>query len=143
MKKIIIASCFLLSACAGSSDNNDKEGTVNNADTIPSAVAPVATATPQEPSAQQAAERKLRYLYFSNGGLIGFYSDGTVAGCPRCDLVATNIEAMKGNKPHSGYKLENGKIILTDGEEMIPQNKPGSTPEWALIDYKWQIQVED
>ncbi len=49
-------------------------------------------------------KRKLQYLYHSNSGLIGYFSDGTVSGCPRCDLSSENMSYLLSAKPHSSYR---------------------------------------
>jgi hypothetical protein len=34
---------------------------------------------------------RLPYLFAANGGLIGFYDDKGVGGCPHCDPIAVPI----------------------------------------------------
>lgn len=142
----MVALCCILAACGGV--ENNRSGTEGGTDTVlataahlPDTTAHAAVAEPAPTSAPQE-ERKLRYLYFANGGLIGFYSDGSVAGCPRCDLLVDNINTMNDKEPYTTYKVEGGKLVLANNEVMVPANTPGNTPEWALIDYKWIIQVE-
>jgi hypothetical protein len=86
-------------------------------------------------------DRKLRFLFFANGGLLGFYSDGTVAGCPHCDLLKSNIEAMSNEKPHAGYTVGVGYLVLDDGEKMVLDTTL-EFREWAMVDYKWVVEPE-
>jgi hypothetical protein len=78
--------------------------------------------------------KKLQFLYFSNGGLIGYFDDGTIVGCPRCDLMAENIEAIKTREPHSKFKLENGILISEQGDSISINSMRNN--EWAIVNYK-------
>ncbi|TDQ06237.1 hypothetical protein [Pedobacter metabolipauper] len=81
--------------------------------------------------------KKLRYLYFANGGIIGYYNDGTVVGCPRCDFNASNVAAMMHKKPHAKYTVEPGGILLINGtDQEVPMSEADG---WAMVDYKWHI----
>ena len=82
--------------------------------------------------------KQLRYLFFANGGLIGYYNDGTVTGCPRCDFNAGNVAAMINKKPHGMYSIESGGTLLINGTQKEIPNKV--TEGWALIDYKWYVK---
>ena len=90
------------------------------------------------------SKRRLRYLYFSNGGLIGYFSDGAVIGCARCDLMIENLEAIF--KTESGDRTytvnEQGEIIENWGSQesystpVLPSNDGDGMPEWAIINYE-------
>ncbi len=76
------------------------------------------------------------------GGLIGFFSDGTVTGCPRCDYCATNISYLKSEKPHAKYKVSDEGLIIVGkdgGEDLMPFDVEG-IDSWPLMDYKWKDQ---
>ncbi len=77
------------------------------------------------------AEKELRYLFFGNGGLVGYFSDGTKAGCPRCDFCKSNIEELFAQESMGAYT----------NEEVVNEINEGGTEGWALIDYKWKIKV--
>ncbi|MBQ4912830.1 hypothetical protein J8L85_00175 [Maribacter sp. MMG018] len=78
--------------------------------------------------------RQLQFLYFANGGLIGYFDDGTIVGCPRCDLIDENIELIKSRKPHSRFKVID-KILISEQGDSVPINSMKNN-EWAIINYK-------
>lgn len=98
-----------------------------------------------EPIIEKDSKRKLKYLFFSNGGLLGYFNDGTVSGCSKCDVLKSNIEMLSEIEPHLNYTVSNtGELILAgDLEGMIPIeiNKDG-VQEWAIIDYKEIITIK-
>ena len=86
-------------------------------------------------------KKELRYLQFSNGGIRGYFDDGTIVGCPRCDLCKSNIEAMFSQKPMATYIVKNDGTLIIDGNESEkPEYKNSDFNEWALIDYKWYVK---
>ena len=76
-------------------------------------------------------KRKLAYLYVANGGLIGYFNDGTVVGCPKCDLCRNNISSL--------YKM---KVIkhwnLHKPNHFTPYHQDNG---WVLVNYKWHAKV--
>ncbi len=92
---------------------------------------------------QKKQERKLRYLASANGGLVGYFSDGTVTGCPRCDLLKENVDALYSGKPFDTYTVEkDGHLKTGSGEDLLPQTDKGNSPyTWAMIDYKWTVKL--
>lgn len=76
-------------------------------------------------------ERRLRHLYTANGGLRGYFSDGTTVGCPRCDFCKSNIEAMFNAKPDGTYS----------NEEVFNEANRSDDDGWVLKDYKWTTKV--
>lgn len=86
-------------------------------------------------------ERKLQYLFDTNGGLIGFYSDGTTASCPRCDLIKENIETMSKQEPQGKYKIT-PYYIITNGEQLDFYIDGKIARDWAMINYRWIRQPE-
>jgi len=90
--------------------------------------------------ANKKAKRELRYLYYANGGIVGYFDDGTVTGCPRCDFSKSNILAMFKAKPHATYTVErDGSLMLSNGTREIPN--ANDDRGWALIDFKWNQKV--
>ena len=85
--------------------------------------------------------RKLRYLFYANGGLIGYYDDGTVTGCQKCILTKVNIDAMNLVKPFKTYVVKLDGSLLTDDKDVQHPNI-NDTSEWAMVDYKWLIQIQ-
>ena len=75
--------------------------------------------------------RELRHLFFSNGGLIAYYNDGTTVACERCELNKNNLEMMFKIKPVENYS----------NNEILNEIKENGKEGWALIDYKWILKV--
>jgi len=76
----------------------------------------------------------LRYLYASNGGLIGFYDDDQVRGCAQCDFIASNVVTMQESKPYAKWHNTDMEIVWGDGE-IIPLYKEGAiADEWKIFE---------
>lgn len=87
-------------------------------------------------------KKKLRYLYYSNGGIRGYFDDGTVVGCPRCDLIESNVLNLYNEKPIGKYKvLDDGSLFVNNSEQEFPNYNEDNG--WALIDYKWHEKPQD
>ena len=76
-------------------------------------------------------KRELKHLFFSNGGLIAYFSDGTKVACERCDFIKSNIESMFKKKPIEYYS----------NDEILNEIKENGKVGWAVVDYKWNIKV--
>lgn len=92
-------------------------------------------------------KRRLKYLYFANGGLIGFFDDGTVSACAKCDLSKVNIEGLKKVDPHTTFK-ELDNCLITGQSKFCPMgvdtlNMGHQGQGWAIIDYELQLVIED
>jgi hypothetical protein len=99
--------------------------------------------TIQQTQPENKKTRKLRYLYFANGGLVGYFDDGTISGCPRCDFASQNVKALYTIKPHMKYTIEKGYLLVDGSQREYPKGNPSVGEGWAMIDYKWQITVPD
>ncbi|MCC6515207.1 MAG: hypothetical protein IT275_02530 [Chitinophagales bacterium] len=94
----------------------------------------------KKPIANNKNKKELRYLYHANGGIIGYFSDGTIVGCPRCDFCRSNIQAMFNDKPHSTYEvMSDGSLLINNSDREFPSYNDDNG--WALIDYKWNEKV--
>jgi hypothetical protein len=82
------------------------------------------------------SNRRLRYLYHANGGLVGYFSDGTVAGCPQCDLLKKDVNALYYADPVDIYTIRDS-CLLIDGRDLQCPTADG----WAMIDYKWLVDL--
>ncbi len=93
---------------------------------------------PQETNTQNepVKKKKLRYVYAANGGLLGFFDDGTTSGCPRCDLVKENIKTLYSQPTNGTYTADNAGILL-NGSDRMDFKDDG----WAMVDYKWLIDL--
>jgi len=84
------------------------------------------------------SKKELRYLFFSNGGIVGYFDDGTIAGCPRCDFMKSNIVNMFEKEPTGTYTVEaDGSLLINGTEKETPVYNSNDYDGWALIDYKW------
>jgi ferredoxin len=100
--------------------------------------------TDQNPMPQKKAsvsnKKELRYLYYANGGVVVYFDDGTIVGCPRCDFCRTTILAMFNDKPHSTYAVQgDGSLLINNSAREFPNHS--KDPGWALIAYKWLEKV--
>lgn len=88
-------------------------------------------------------KRNLRYVFYANGGLLGYFNDGTVAGCPRCEFDKENLEVLFKTKPSKKYKVRPDGSLLVDGVAVEhPSKKVNQAGEhWPLIDYVWNEKV--
>ncbi|MFV0305941.1 MAG: hypothetical protein ACK5IC_10730 [Moheibacter sp.] len=86
---------------------------------------------------QETQERNLRFLFYANGGLIGYFNDGTITGCPRCDLMTENITVLYNKEPYSNFKVENGFLISELNDSILIHSM--TKREWAIIEYENQI----
>ncbi|RYE51684.1 MAG: hypothetical protein EOP48_17885 [Sphingobacteriales bacterium] len=92
----------------------------------------------QSATSKKSLKKELRYVYYANGGLIAYFNDGTVTGCPRCDLMRSNLAAMFNDKPHATYTVQkDGSLLVNGTDRMYPSANASNGDHWALIDYKW------
>jgi hypothetical protein len=85
--------------------------------------------------------KELRYLFFANGGLVAYFDDGSVVGCPRCDFSRSNIWSLWDAKPHARYQvLRDGRLLVNGTSKESPIYRRGDPDGWALINYKWYIK---
>lgn len=84
--------------------------------------------------------KKLRYLFFANGGITGYYNNNTYTGCPRCDFCKSNILNMYSAAVAGTYVIQHdGSLLLNNGNMERPTTE-SNTGSWALINYKWHIK---
>lgn len=76
-------------------------------------------------------KKELVYLYAANGGMIGYFSDGSVVGCPRCDFCKSNILAMFKKKSSEKWNLKKPNDFTSYEEDN----------GWVLVNYKWNEKV--
>jgi len=79
--------------------------------------------------------KKIKYLSATNAGLIGYFDDGTIATCSRCDFFTSNVQSLYTMKP-TGTWDEN----KTPGSFDEDQDDPYLKSDWVLVDYKWIIK---
>lgn len=100
-------------------------------------------ANSQKSKTPNKIKKKLRYLYYSNGGIRGYFDDGTIVGCPRCDFIKSNVLNLYNKKPIGKYKvLPDGSLLTDNSEQEFPNyNKDDGWFGWPLIDFKWYEKI--
>ncbi len=84
--------------------------------------------------------KELRYLYVSNAGLVGYFDNGSVVSCPKCDFCRTNILTMFNELPTGIYEINNdGSLQINHSEREYPNFNEDKG--WVLINYKWNEKV--
>lgn len=90
---------------------------------------------------KDTSSRQLTHVFYSNGGLLAFYNDGTVTGCPQCDLSKSNIELLKSKEPFATYTSDEKTVYVQyeDGSksEMKFYVDGKISQDWAAKDGKW------
>lgn len=90
-------------------------------------------------------DHQLLHLFHSNGGIHAFYKDGTVTGCPQCDLNGSNIESLKSKESFATYTSEENAvcILYEDGSKTeIQFYVDGKMSEdWVIKDDEWLIPI--
>ncbi len=90
------------------------------------------TKSPKKSTYKAVKQKKeLVYLYTANGGMVGYFSDGSVGGCPRCNFCRSNILAMFKEKPWRKWDLKKPDDFVSYEEDN----------GWVLINYKWKEKV--
>lgn len=83
----------------------------------------------------------LIHMFYSNGGILAFYTDGTVAGCPQCDLDRNNIELLKLKESFATYTADDKTVWIQynngDKSEMKFYVEGEISDDWAMKDGKW------
>lgn len=63
--------------------------------------------------------------------MLGYFSDGSVVSCPRCDFCKSNILAMFKKKPFEKWNLKKPSDFTSYAEDN----------GWVLVNYKWNEKV--
>lgn len=84
-------------------------------------------------SENKKPQKKLMHLFVANGGMIGYYDDGSVVGCPRCDYLQENLDMMYQKQSSETWDVNNPKSILENTNE----------EDWALFNYEWKKDKPD
>lgn len=138
MKKLIVLVAIIFSSCSSSDtiknvrndqQKDNKKIIYNTTDTL---------------TIKRNTQKRLRYLYYANGGLVGYFDDGTIVGCPKCDLIDENISVLYTMKPIRKYIVnKDGALLVGEKEIEYPRkHNEDNINEWAMIDYKWIIQPQ-
>ena len=142
MKQMLVVICIALLLPACTEPTRVAPPVIGDSTGVTPVLAPPEAAP--LPAATAASGLALRYLYFANGGVIGYYTDGSVRGCPRCDFCDDNIAAMSDRRPHANYTVESDGSLLVDGERRaIPASDSAAVDDgWAMIDSRWLMRPQ-
>lgn len=92
-------------------------------------------------------EKRIQYLFGTDGGFIVFYNDGTVHLCGDCNLCVESIEQLKNTKLYSIYEVYNNKIMLHAPDVDISEplilelHDNSEVKEWYITDFKKTIEI--
>lgn len=75
-------------------------------------IKPLKNNTTSKKAVSTNKNRQLRHVFYSNGGVLAFYSDGTVTGCPQCDLDKDHIESLKEKDSFATYTSNKTGIVV-------------------------------
>ncbi len=76
-------------------------------------------------------KKELVYLYAANAGMVGYYTDGSVVVCPRCDFCSSNILGMSKEQPTGKWDLKKPENFVSYEEDK----------GWVLTNYEWKEKV--
>ncbi len=86
-----------------------------------------------------SANKLLKYLFYSNGGLRGYFDDGTITGCPKCDLTQENLNSLYSSQVIGTYVIEGDALVSSEGEREYPD----TIQDWAMIDFRWIKKIDN
>lgn len=91
----------------------------------------------------QTRNHKLRYVFATVGGTLGFFDDSSVSACPKCRLCWEDIGFLILANPHARYVSADSFLVTDNGEvtdTMFLKNDDYEV--WAMIDHKWTMAVD-
>ena len=114
---------------------------------IPASILPLVCCGQDKPSSLSSNQRQLRYVFYANGGLRLFFKDGSIAGCPQCELLVSNLKLENYTSENffsDRYTVEaDGSLLIGGTDREFPMEVgPAGEHEWAMIDYRWVVAVE-
>ena len=89
------------------------------------------------PEIKNQNNSKLKYLYFSDAGLVGYFDDGSVVECPQCDKSQKSLETLSKAAAKSRFTEKEGVLLVDAKKEERPAQSLSFTEGWALINYEW------
>jgi len=83
-------------------------------------------------------KRRIRYLYYSNGGMIAYFNDGSISSCDKCDATTENVRSLYTKNPWKNRYIvqQDGSLYINSYSTRFPVNEPDMIAEgWAIINY--------
>lgn len=144
---------FLLIAC-GENENAAGQG-IRHADSV---ALRIANQNPDEDSLPDVKigqhngvtnidtiKRRVRYVFYANGGFVAYLTDFTVVGCPRCDPIPENLRNVLNKEPMGTYRPFKNGALLVDGKDIVYPKEKGKMNEWMIFetDEEWEAFIND
>ena len=86
--------------------------------------------------------KKIRYLLYNEVGLLAFYNDFSIAGCPKCELNRLNIKNMKNMEVLGFYDIQSDGKLKAGTTTFNPvEIEDNGDKRWAVIDYFWYVEL--
>ncbi len=98
----------------------------------------MAMKAPKEP-------RKLRYIMSPvHCGILGFFNDGSVAGCTDPSISKHNIAALDTAEVFAHYSVDKHFIIFDDDHSSLDfSSDVKDAYKWVMVDYQWKMNVPE
>jgi hypothetical protein len=89
--------------------------------------------------------RKLRYIMKPNHcGILGFFSDGTVAGSIDPKISRHNIATLDTAEVYTDYKVQDHYIVFDDDHSTLDFSTDFKDAyRWVMVDYQWKMQIPE
>lgn len=76
--------------------------------------------------------KKIKYLSATNAGLTGYFDDGTIATCSRCDFFTSNVQSLYTMESTGNWDKNKTPEFFDED-----QNNPSLKSDWVIVDYEW------
>lgn len=83
-------------------------------------------------------EKKLKYLQATNAGLLGYFDNGSIVACPKCDFTQSNVDILYHQESVGSWDKNK-----TPESFMLDQNDPDLKSSWVMVDYGWVTLPEE
>ncbi len=84
--------------------------------------------------------KKLKYLLSANGGSIGYFDDGSVVGCPRCDFDENVEESLLHLEVIANYTIYPTYLFVKypdyESKEFFFDEYGSVNDDWKIINYQ-------
>lgn len=77
-------------------------------------------------------EKKLKYIQATNAGLLGYFDNGSIVACPKCDFMQSNVDILYHQESVGSWDKNK-----TPESFMLEQNDPDLKSTWVMVDYGW------
>ncbi len=134
----------------------DTVSTINDTDTEPTllneslqtnetvidSTASVSSNFATENNVENNRNKKIRYLLYTDVGLLAFYDDYSIIGCSKCGLNRTNIKNLKSMEILGYYEIQSNGNLKAGTTIFEPlETEENGNKRWAVIDYFWYVDL--